>query len=157
MKTTVNRTRSRRKHARSGTAAVECAIVAPLLTLLVLGAIDLGQYADVYQKISDASREGARVASRYDTTSTSQVQAAVMGYLEDVSPDASPSTLAEAAQVTLSDGLGNPIPYGDLSQIPTGSQINVQVTLQYDPVRWIPGFNGLNGKVLEATTVMRRE
>jgi Flp pilus assembly protein TadG len=48
---------------RNGIAAVECAIVAPLLVLLLLGAIDLGQYVNVYQKVSDASRAGARIAA----------------------------------------------------------------------------------------------
>ena len=55
---------------RTGAAVVECATVAPLLTLLLLGAIDMGQFANTYQKISHASREGARVAAQHDTTTT---------------------------------------------------------------------------------------
>jgi Flp pilus assembly protein TadG len=67
--------------SRHGIAAVECAFVAPLLTLLVLGAIDVGQYANIYQKVSDASREGARAAVRTQTLTTSQVNTDVMNYL----------------------------------------------------------------------------
>jgi Flp pilus assembly protein TadG len=74
-----------RKKQRSAVAAVECAIVLPLLTLLVLGAIDVGQFANVYQKVSDASREGARAAARYGTETTSQVKSTVMSYLAEVS------------------------------------------------------------------------
>ena len=53
----------RKSPSRSGVAAVECALAAPVLMLLVLGAIDIGQYANVHQKVSDASREGVRVGS----------------------------------------------------------------------------------------------
>jgi Flp pilus assembly protein TadG len=143
--------------SRNGTAAVECAIVTPLLTLLVLGAIDMGQFANVYQKVSDASREGARVAARNGTNTTSEVQAAVMQYLEQVSSGVSPATLASAAQVTVTDSAGNSIPGGALNGVPSGSQIRVRLRLQFDPVRWIGGFSGLNGRQIEATTVMRRE
>ena len=59
MQATRNKTRTPQRRDRGGSAAVECAIVAPLLTLLVLGTIDVGQYANVYQKVSDASARGA--------------------------------------------------------------------------------------------------
>ena len=47
---------------------VEFAVVAPLLFALLMGAIDVGQYVNVGQTVSDASREGAHVAlqSRVD-------------------------------------------------------------------------------------------
>lgn len=153
----IHRSRLRCSYSRDGAAAVECAIVAPLITFLVLGAIDVGQYANVYQKVSDASREGARVAARYQTATTSQVQAAVMDYLEQTSPGTSAPTLASAAQVTVTDAGGAAITGGDLTKIPSGTQLSVQVTLQYDPVRWIGTFNGLDGRQIAATTMMRRE
>ena len=131
--------------------------MAPLLTLLVLGAIDVGQYANVYQKISDASREGARLAARHDTTTSSQVQSAVIDYLEKVATGTSPSTFASAAQVAVTDEFGKAIAGGDLTKITTGSQVNVQVILQYSPVRWISSFKGLDGRQIAATTKMRRE
>ena len=141
MTTTSRRTRLQGRFPRNGIAAVECAVVAPLLTLLVLGAIDVGQYANVCQKISDASREGARVAARH----------------EKAAPGTSPSTFASAAQVVVTDAFGKAIPGGDLTQIATGSQVNVRVTLEYDPVRWHSGFKGLNGRQIATTTMMRRE
>jgi Flp pilus assembly protein TadG len=140
-----------------GTAAVECAIVLPLLTLLVLGAIDVGQYGNVYQKVSDASRAGARVAARHDTAATSSVESAVRDYLREVSPGTSGSTLASAVQVTVTDGTGNSVPAGNLSQVASGSQLSVSVRVQYDPVRWINGFKGLDGSEIASTTLMRRE
>lgn len=149
--------RSRCHHSRAGAAAVECAIVSPMLMLLILGAIDLGQYANVYQKVSDASRAGARLAVRHDTATVSQVEAEVRNYLEDVCPDAAAEAMASAAEINVSGANGSPISGGNLSPIASGSLVSVRVTLQYDPVRWISGFEGLDGSVLEATTIMRRE
>lgn len=142
---------------RDGVAAVECALIAPVLTLLVLGGIDVGQYANAYQKVSDASREGARVAARYTTKTTSDVQAAVMNYLEEVSRGVPPATLAAATTVTITDANGNAIPSGDLTKMPTGSAIRVGVTLQFDPVRWVSGISELSGSLIVTTTTMRRE
>src|SRR5262245_7064225 len=134
--------RLRRSAIRGGTAAVECAIVLPLLTLLVLGAIDVGQYANVYQKVSDASRVGARVAARHDTGATSSVESAVRNYLQEVSGGKS---LASAVQISVTDGTGSSVPAGNLSKVASGSQLSVNVQLTYDPVRWISGFKGLDG------------
>jgi Flp pilus assembly protein TadG len=156
MQATRNKTRTQQRRERGGSAAVECAIVAPLLTLLVLGTIDVGQYANVYQKVSDASRAGARFAARYSTQNTSAVVSAARDYLKDVSTGGS-SALASAAQITVTDGSGNPVPSGNLQQYSTGSPLKVTVQVQYDPVRWIDGFKGLDGVTISSTTMMRRE
>jgi len=149
--------RSARFHRRRGIAAVECALTIPLLTLLVLGAIDVGQFANVYQKVSDASREGARVAARNGTGSASQVQEAVMNYLAETSPDSSSAALVAATTVSLSDAAGSPISGSTLSAVSTGSPVMVRVTVNFDSVRWIGHLPGLNGSQITATTTMRRE
>jgi len=143
--------------ARRGVSAVECAILAPLFTLLVLGTVDVGQFANVYQKVSDASREGARTAARFGTATTAQVEAAVMDYLEAAAPDVPPSTLAAATDVTVSRAGGANIAGGSLTTLPSGTQIRVQVTVRYDPVRWINGIGELSGSEITSTTMMRRE
>jgi Flp pilus assembly protein TadG len=117
----------------------------------------MGQYANTYQTVSDASREGARLATQHDTATTSEVQAAVMSYLAESLPGTSTETFASAAEVTVTDGLGNTISNGDLTKLATGSQINVQVTLLYGSVRWLGGFAGLDGQQIAATSMMRRE
>ena len=150
-------TRRSRTSLRQGVAAVECAFVAPLLAFLVLGAIDVGQCANVYQKVSDASRKGARVAARFDSTTTSEVVAEVMDYLEETSPGVSASTLNAATVVTITDAEGKTYAGGDLTKIPAGSQVTVQVTIQFDSVRWIGVVPSLDGSNVTATTMMRRE
>jgi len=143
--------------SRRGVAAVECAIVAPLLVLLVLGAIDVGEYANVYQKVSDASRAGARVAVQTETSSNSQVSTSVLDYLQDTFPHVAPATLAAATNVSVADATGNPIAGGDLTSVSSGSELSVTVTLKYDFVRWINHLPFLDGSDVVATTIMRRE
>lgn len=151
------RTNFTQPNNRKGAAAVECAIVAPLLTLLVLGAVDLGQFANVHQMVSDASREGARVAAQYDTILVSEVKAAVLQYLEDAFPNTDASTIASATQVITTTGTGGAITSGDLTTVGTGAEVVVQVSVSYDSLRWIQGLPGIAGQQIVARTVMRRE
>jgi Flp pilus assembly protein TadG len=143
--------------SRRGIAAVECAIVVPLLALLVLGAIDVGQYANVYQKVSDASREGARVAVQYETLTKSQVETAVLSYLEGVFPNVPLSVLASATSIAVTDSGGNPISGGDMTSVASGAPVSVSVTVRFDLIRWISHLQFLNGSDVTLTTAMRRE
>lgn len=52
-----------RVHRDRGAAAVEFAIVAPLLLLILLGLVDLGRLFFVEVSLAGASREGARAAA----------------------------------------------------------------------------------------------
>ena len=51
---------------RSGAAAAEMAMVAPLLMILMLGAMELGHYFYSQHVVVKAVRDGARYASRHD-------------------------------------------------------------------------------------------
>ena len=55
----------RRGRGQEGTAAVEFALVLPILLLLVTGIMDFGHYWYIGHVVSDASREGARYGTRY--------------------------------------------------------------------------------------------
>ncbi len=146
----------RSRALRKGVAAVELALVLPFLILLFLGMIDAGQLANAYQKVVNAAREGGRVAARNNTSSYSTVETAVMNYLEDAFPGVSSSTLDSAATVTLRDSNGNSV-MGSMSGVSTGSELTVEVTLQFDDIRWISGLSVLESKTIESTTAMRRE
>lgn len=90
----VNTLRRCRKDAR-GAAAVEFAIVLPLLLMLVLGGLDWGYYFFIAQVTTNASREGARAGSLEldDTTSETLAQAAVANYLQRAGLDPSQATI----------------------------------------------------------------
>jgi Flp pilus assembly protein TadG len=56
-----------------GAIAVEFAIILPVLMLLVFGIIDFGHAWYMRHMMSDASREGARYATRYSTSGTTRI------------------------------------------------------------------------------------
>lgn len=58
----VNQQRGHRRRDR-GAAAVEAALVIPLLLLLVFGIIDFGRMLNYQIKVTEAAREGARALS----------------------------------------------------------------------------------------------
>ena len=125
----------------------------PLIALILLGSIDVGQSVYVAQVVNEASREGARQASRFDTTSEDVVRATVRNFVRE-----SFSGITDGSvQVNFSAAAGNAVPNGDLSALTSGAPITVQVVLDYDAVRWTPGFVGLGGRTIETTTIMRRE
>jgi Flp pilus assembly protein TadG len=137
---------------RQGAACVELALVSPLLLLLFLGIVDVGQFVNVGQSVSNASREGARIAARQTTTNVSKVEAAVSDYLTNLHPNLPPSSV----QVTVVNA-GSPITGGGITAVATGSRISVQVAVPFDAVRWIHGLPLLNGRTVTNTTVTRRE
>lgn len=72
-----------RKRARGdrGAAAVEFALVVPLLFLLVFGMIDFGWAINRYTVLNNATREGVRLASL--GMSDAEVRASVLDSLDD--------------------------------------------------------------------------
>lgn len=150
---------------RKGVAAVECALVAPLLVLITLGAIDSGQFVNMAQVVNDASYEGARQASQNNVLNQTEVRASVLNYFAQQFPNVSATQLDGALtvnvyhslNVSLLEGDLTAVLNGDLTSILTGEPVAVQVIFNYDSVRWLTGFPGLGGRSLETTTVMRRE
>jgi Flp pilus assembly protein TadG len=69
-----------RSHARRGVAVVEFAFILPILLLLLVGIWEVGRMLEAHQIISNAAREGGRVAST-GLSSTVEVRDAVYEYL----------------------------------------------------------------------------
>lgn len=134
---------------RRGAATVEAAAVLPFIVLLILGTCDQGQLIIVSQTVSDASREAARFAARYSTNTVAEVDSAAKAYLADF-----PST---AITTNVADAKGNAIPSGDLTSIPTGESVKVEVIVDYDSVRWLAFLPFLDNRAITTATTMRRE
>lgn len=119
---------------------MEFAVVAPLFFLMVFGMIEFGRMIMVQQVITNASREGARMAV-LDGATTAAVQAAVQTYLEGAT--------IQDAQVTV-----NPDPPSSAGY---GEPVTVAVSINFDQVSWLPSPMFLGGQSLTASSVMRRE
>ncbi len=131
----------RRRRNRLGVAAVEFAVIAPVFFLLILGMIEFGRMVMVQQVITNASREGARIAV-LDGTTGSEVLVAVDNYLS--------SARIGGATVTVDPTNPNAANYGE--------PVTVSVSVPFNQVSWLPSsFFGNEGTVLAAATVMRRE
>ena len=94
-----NRSSHFRKYEHRGVATVEFAIVAPVLVILLVGVLDVGQLVNVSHVVSSASREGARTAARRSTTNVSAVRSVVSNYLHTSFSKVPPATLDAATQI----------------------------------------------------------
>lgn len=128
-----------RNRYRRGVAAVEFAIVAPIFFLLVMGIIEVGRALMVQQVLINASRVGARRAVMLSSSAEAAIDATtdyangvgIAGVEVEVSPD--PAAAA------------------------TGDAVTVEVTINYSEVTWLPSPWFMGGKVLTASSVMRKE
>ena len=138
-------------HTRQGAATVEFAVMVPLLMLLLLGMIEYAQVVNVSQQVSSASRRGARMAARNTTHNVSEVDNFVANYIAGNLPNAS------SLQVHVSNSSGVHLTGSELNAIPAGAPVAVEVSLNFDTVRWFRHFVSLDNKVLQTTTTVRRE
>ncbi len=111
--------RATRKGGR-GAAAVEFALVLPLLLMVVLGTIDWGWYFFVSQVVTNAAREGARVGSltaysptnpAADTLAAAEAATTVQTYLTGAtltgSPTVNVTTVGDSIRVSVSYPAGS--------------------------------------------------
>lgn len=143
--------RHRDLEQRRGAAVVECALTAPLLALLLLGALEVGQYIHVSQSVCNASRIGARLAARQDTDDVQTIVSEIEDYLDaNGIPPASIS-------VTVTDADGTTISGTGLSDVDSGQSISVQVEVEFAFIRNVHFLNHLDGASNTSITIMRRD
>jgi Flp pilus assembly protein TadG len=153
----LKRRRRRSSLRRRGAATIEFACAAPLLFVLLLGMIDVGQLANVGQTVSGASSLGAREAAKPTTDLTSDVKTKVTAYFANRYPSLSDAELAAALDVDVLDSAGRVLTGTALEAIDSGEAISVQVAFTFDTVRWLGGAGVGRGSVLRTNTVVRRE
>lgn len=129
----------RRGRARRGLAVVEFAALAPLLLVVMLGMIEYGRLVQVQQVLTNASREGARVAIG-GSASVLQVQAVVNAYLT-------------AANLTGATTTVSPSPPANAD---AGDPVTVSVSVPFSSVNWYPPVI-ITGLTMNANTTMRAE
>ena len=143
------RLRVRRGADDTGAELIEFAIVLPILLLVVAGIMDFGFLFQRYEVVTNAAREGARVAV-LPGYGAPQVQARVQSYL------AASGMTAAAPAPTLAYGT---------QTLPGGLVVSTAtVTVQYPsefafigPIAAMIGGSGWGTIMLQASSVMRVE
>ena len=115
-----------RKRDQRGAAAVEMAIVLPVLVLLVFGIIQWSIYFNRLQGLQAAAREGARVAALPQSTQ-SDVKAKVTDALSGVLPSGATPT------ISVSPSSSNPC---DLQAAGTSVTVTVKVSTDLNIPLW---------------------
>lgn len=142
---------------RRGVAAVECAVIAPVIVLIVFGSIQVGQMIHISRTVSDASREGARQASAPRVKTVAEVETAINDYLSAAFPNRTSTAIRNATTVIVRNSVGTTIPGGDLTTVTSGDSVYVEVRFDSNAVRWSSDRFNIYGNVLRTTSVMRRQ
>jgi len=103
-----HRTKSTRE--RPGIAAVEFAVIMPVMALLIIGLWEVGRMVEVQQYLVNSVREGARQASTGVKT-TDQVKQVVVTYLTQkglTSVTAANVTVTSVSNTSITDPTGDP-------------------------------------------------
>lgn len=128
------------KARRRGAAVVEFAIVAPVFFLVILGMIEFGRVAMVQQVITNAAREGARIAVLDGATKT-KVKSKVEDYLN--------SAGISGSSLTVSPDPPDSAKYGE--------SVTVGVSVPFSQVSWLPTPQFIGNQQLRSESIMRRE
>lgn len=148
----MRRSQQVRKNPRSGAALVEMAIVLPIFLMVSLGIIEFGRGLMVANMVTNAAREGARMAV-LDGSSNTQVQQAVVDFL-------TASTGVKAGDIsvaiTITPAAGNPNPANQCSAAMARDLITIQVQIPFSKVALIPG-GYLANATLTGRSAMRHE
>ncbi len=124
------------KKRRFGVAAVEMAIVTPLLLTMLFGIIEFGHAFAVRQSLVTAAREGARLASM-PGSSAAEVTQRIQEYL---APMGLTTATVELTRAT-----------------PESPTEVVHVSVPFSDVSLVGGYFGSQSYDLEATCSMRKE
>src|SRR3954468_22908859 len=132
----------RRMRNRPGAAAVEFALVTPILLMFLLGIFEFGRAWNAYHVVADAARAGARLASLAQGVSPDSVKSGVKSVLSAAALDPTKATITV-------EGLTGA----------TGTPAKVTVDYQYSFLFWHDESqsNPRTGLRLRTASVMRRE
>lgn len=134
----------------------------PVFVFIFLAMIDIGQAINLRHTVENASRQAARMASKDDFESAAEIHSAVVEHMQNAYPNVEPACIGQAVSTSLhyvDTSFGGNTTYTpeDLTEIPSGEAVYLTVSLDFDTVRWLPGFELWNSAFFEAKSVCRRE
>lgn len=140
------------QNRRRGAVLVEMALTLPLFFMVVLGIVEFGRAMMVSQLLTNAAREGARLAI-LSGNSNEDVSTAVTEFLE-LAANISPGDVTVEIDVT--PATGNPNPGDEVSNAQSRDLCSITVRVPFDEVSYIKA-DYLAGRSLMGTCAMRHE
>lgn len=125
---------------RKGAAAVEMAIVVPVITIMVLGMLEYGSVLNLKQRLIHAAREGARYGMRQNTTEADVERVVCETFYGDIDIPADKTALIDIETVNVG---GAP-----------GDAVVVKVKCQSKDFAWFPPSNPME---VGSECTMRKE
>ena len=138
----------RSERTRRGAATVEMAVILPVFVTIMLGMIEVGRGLMVGQLMTNAAREGARLAVINGTTN-SDVSTQVKTFMQGA------ANVAQA-DTTVNITISNTAAAGQLTGATTGDLVTVTVTIPFSKVSYLPA-NYLANVTLSGSSAMRHE
>ena len=138
----------RRKRAfatRRGTVAVEMAMVAPVIFVLIFGSIEFARMMMVRQALTNAARTGCRDACLASTQTSASSDTVLRESLSGVITN---SSATEALKIEFEPSFTSTPPFG--------TTITTTVEINCSDVSWLPPFFTRNAKI-QGTCSMNRE
>jgi Flp pilus assembly protein TadG len=139
-------------HKRRGAVVAEMAMTLPLFFMVVLGIVEFGRAMMVSQLLTNAAREGARLAI-LSGQSNSDVETAVQEFLE-IAANVSAADVTVNIEVT--PATGNPDNGDNVLNAGSRDLCSISVSVPFDKVSYIRA-DYLAGKSLVGTCAMRHE
>lgn len=132
-----------------GAELIELALVLPILLLVLAGMVDFGILLQRYEVVTNAAREGARVAVLPNYT-VADAQARVSSYLtvSGLTGAAPPANVVYSSET---------LPSGNTIQLVTVSVEYPSTFLYIGPIAAMVGGSGFGTVTLQAASSMRRE
>ena len=125
---------------RRAAAVVELAVVMPVLTMLVLGTIEIGQALSVRHAMLDAARGACRLGTMENTTNQ-QV-------LDEVNASMATAGISQFSATV------SPNP---LSSAGKGDLVTVVITASFDDISWLPLPQHVGGATLTGACSLPHE
>lgn len=133
-------------HAQRGSAAVEFAIIAPFLVVIILGMIEVTRVIQVKNYLTDTARSGCRIAIQPGNT-TQNVKDNSNTILNENGLDSAYATITVLVN-------NNNV---DVSTAQKYDQISVKISLPISKVNWVTPFFYPNTSVESGMLVMMHQ
>lgn len=154
----------RRNKNRKGAEAIEFAFIFPIYFMVVMGIIEFGRAYQVAQWLTQAAREGGRLAMLYAvisqadrnlgiTSGNNKVEVDVKNFLRAAGVDGTTVTIEGVDDAGNSTGSFNIDDYG----VVAGEYFKVRVTVPYGNVKLITPIFMSDTEILSGEIVLRHE